>query len=113
MAPTSRTAVSALLLLASGCDQLLSGEVAAVLVVPISNGRGTPRLLVRDCVPLPGGGCAQPIDDLVVDFGTVRRGQCLSANVTVENAGTAALIVQPSLTPDPNGEMAFDGPAPA
>lgn len=71
--------------------------------VPLSTDPVVPRLVVTDCVPsgqnpLPTPpdmtGCLSPIDDLLVDFGTVTSGQCRPGRIVIENTGKARLKVE-------------------
>jgi hypothetical protein len=84
------------------------------LTVPISNEDISPRIVITDCVrPAPGQSCTPPFDDLVVDFGTVRAGQCKTGEITIDNIGAAPLRVEaPSFQAGSSGEISFDGAAP-
>jgi uncharacterized protein YfaP (DUF2135 family) len=86
----------------------------AKITVPVSNDDISPRIVVTDCVRPDGGGdCIPPIDDLLVDFGTVRAGQCKQGTITVDNIGPAPLNVDaPAWQPGSSPDIAFDGPAP-
>jgi len=84
------------------------------VIVRISTEDIAPRILVTDCVlPASGSGCQAPIDDLVVNFGDVRAGQCKTGQVIVENLGAYPLEVQaPSFQGGSSPDIQFDGAPP-
>jgi hypothetical protein len=90
----------------------------AKVTVPISNDDVSPRIVVTDCVCSGGAatcapsGCTTPVDDLVIDFGTVRGGQCQQGTLTVDNIGPAPLNVDaPTFQPNSSPAFQWDGAA--
>lgn len=77
-----------------------------------------PRIQITDCVQyLDGDGamrCASPTDDLFVDFGALRLGQCRTATLTVENTGDSPLWVGgPTWAPGSSEAFELLGGAPS